>query len=60
MTQRPDLKVVVDNAEHKSPVSPPGDPARNDLLQTLLAFAISLPLWGLIGWIMWMWWTGRV
>jgi hypothetical protein len=60
MTQRPNLKVIVDNAMHKPPVPPSEEQPHNDLLQTLLGFAISLPLWGLIGWVVWMWWTGRV
>jgi hypothetical protein len=60
MSRQPDLKVVVDNKTREPPVPLPERRPHNDLLQTILGFAISLPLWGLIGWIVWMWWTGRV
>lgn len=56
---RPGLKVVVDNAMHKSPDPLSENPPCNDLLQTILGLVISLPLWGLIAWIVWMWWTGQ-
>ncbi|KQW21387.1 hypothetical protein ASC80_15010 [Afipia sp. Root123D2] len=60
MSERPNLKVVVDNKARERKISRPDEPSHNDLLQIILGFAISLPLWGLIGWIIWMWRTGQV
>lgn len=58
MPDRPDLKIVHDS-ETPDPVPQPVELPRHDFAQTALGFAYSIPMWCILGWIVWMWWTGR-